>query len=290
MLVRADTLRQTKTRSGLGSLTQLRASLLRDGFRHPICAWPDGTVISGERRLVAAIMAGADTVPVEYVSTIEDAAKRLTEDNEDDYLAKARTWSEVCELWEVLRRLDGPAAQKRRRDNIQRGQEMRRAVLAGKRKPGRASGRGQDYFLTVLAPPFGISDATARRIVCIHRAAKEMGPNSLAAELMRDVDLHKGAVWKSYQRLLGHDPDAPHVPTKPKPAPPPPLPSAAAAQQLQALSNAEAHMAGMLAGIRALGPLNPALGWEALAPHHAALSEIRRGVDKLIKEMKGRAQ
>lgn len=288
MLVRADSLRQTKTRSGLGSLTQLRASLLRDGFRHPICAWSDGTVISGERRLVAAIMAGADTVPVEYVSTIEDAAKRLTEDNEDDYLTKPRTWSEVCELWEVLRRLDAPAAQQRRRANMQRGQELRRAVLAGKRKPGRASGRGQDYFLTVLAPPFGISDATARRIVCIHRAAKQMGPNSLAAELMQGVDLHKGAVWKSYQRLLGHNPDAPHAPAKPKLLPQ--LPSAAAAQQLQALSSAEAHMAGMLAGIRALGPLNPTLEWSTLAPHHAALSEIRRGVEKLIKEMKGRAQ
>lgn len=290
MLVRVDTLRQTKTRSGLGNLTQLRTSLLRDGFRHPICAWSDGTVISGERRLVAAIVAGGDAVPVEYVSTIEDAAKRLTEDNEDDYLAKPRTWSEVCALWEVLRKLDGPAAQQRRRANIQRGQELRKQAVTGQRKPGRTSTRGQDYFLSVLAPPFGISDATARRILCIYRAAKQTGPNGLAAELMRDVDLHKGAVWKSYQKLLGHDPDAPHEPKKPKPAPLPPPPSAAAAQQLQALSNAEAHMAGMIAGIRALGPLNPALTWKELAPHHAALSEIRRGVEKLIKEMKGRAE
>jgi len=86
----------------------LGASIRDDGLRHPITLWKDGTIISGGRRLRAYLLMDMPRIQAVFVDNIEDAAKRMLADNEDDLLALPWKWSEVCRLWEMLRRLDAP--------------------------------------------------------------------------------------------------------------------------------------------------------------------------------------
>lgn len=280
-----EAVRVPQFRENYGPLSALAASIGQGGLRRPITVWRDGTLISGGRRLRAHFLLGLPTIQAVFVHTIEEAAKRMIDDNADDYLALPWKWSEVCRLWETLRRLDAPAAAKRAEANRRRGVELRRQVLAGKRKPGRSHGRSDDYVLGVICEPFGISEASARRIQHVYTVAYgEADVNeetrALAREVLREIDEH-GNIWANYKRLVGTR----RAPVS-RPRPAAALDPASAARQRAAWDRCLPQMEGLVAGLVELGPPNAELTWEQVGPVHARLMFVRRELEKIIKQMR----
>jgi len=282
--VRTEAIRIPRTRESYGSCAALLASIRDDGLRRPITLWRDGTLISGSRRLFAHLLLERPRIQAVFVDNIEDAAKQLLADGEDDHLSVPLKWSEVCRLWEVLRRLDAPAAAKRADASRRRGVELRKQTQTGKRKPGRSSSRTDDYVLGVICEPFDISAATARRIEVVYHTgygATDVPDDKreLAREVMRGID-ESGNVWANYQRLRGVRTTV----TRPRPVET--AEAAPAARQRTAWHRSLPQMEGLVAGLVELGPPNAELTWEQVGPVHTRLMAVRRELEKIIKQMK----
>lgn len=268
---------------GFGTLTSLCASIRDEGMRRPVTVWKDGTLISGLRRHRACLLLGRKQIQAVFVDTIEDAAKNLLADNEDDYLARPLKWTEVCHLWELLRRLDGPAAARRAEQARRRGVELRRLTQSGKRKPGRTDNHSEDYVLAVLGPPFGISESTARRLWNIYVTTQVAlsEKRDQAREALRSIDAGESTISAEYRRLVSGR-SAPVA----RPKPVVPVESAASARQVAAWERALPQMEGLTAGLAELGPPNAGLTWEHVGPVYARLTKVRRELEKIIKQMR----
>lgn len=287
-MIRTESVRIPPLRHSYGSCAALAASIRTDGLRRPITVWGDGTLVSGGRRLFAHLLMQEQRIPAVFVSTIEDAAKRMLADNQDDHLAVAWKWSEVCRLWEVLRRLDEPAAKKRADLARRRGVELRKQTQAGKRPAGRSHSRTEDYVLAVICEPFGISAATARRIEVVYHTGYGTMPatdekRELARKVMADMD-ESGNVWANYQRLMGER----NTVTRPRPVVT--LEPAPAARQLAAWAKSLPQMEGLASGLIELGPPNPDLTWDQVGPVRTRLMVVRRELEKVINQMRENTQ
>lgn len=283
--MRAEAVRIPRHRTSNGSCLALAVSIRDEGQRRPIAVWRDGTLISGERRLFAHLLMEIPRINAVFVNTIEDAAKHLMIDNQDTYLAARPNWSEVCRLWQTLRRLDEPAAVKRADANRRRGVELRRQTQSGERPPGRSHSRSDDYVLGVICEPFGVSVATAARVEAVWRAANGLteatdAEREMAREIMAEFD-SGASVWAGFQRFRGTRP----VPVA-RPRPIPPAESAPAARQRAAWDRSLPQLEGLIAGLIELGPPNAELTWQEVGPVHARLSAARREMEKMIKQMK----
>lgn len=287
--IRTESVRIPRYRSSPGSCMALANSIDKDGMRHPICVWTDGTLISGERRLRATMLLKRDRINAVFVNTIEDAAKRLLADNQDEELAIPMLPSDRCRLWGRMRILDEPAAIRRIDAARRRGVELRRQTQDGARPPGRSGSNGEEYLLEVLAEPFGISAATAARIDRIYRTGHGTDfdatdeQRELARQLMKDLDAGKGSIWAFYQQLLGHSPK------KAAAVPKTVAPKSAAApgpKQLAMWDKALPTLEGLMVGLTSLGPPSPDLTPEQVMPYQARLRRIRREAEILINQMK----
>jgi hypothetical protein len=285
-LISIEAPRTPHVRRGTGRLNTLADSIRHDGLRHPIVLWKDGTLLSGTRRHRACLLLGRERIPAVFVDTIEDAAKHLLADNEDDHLAVPMKWSEVCRLWELLRRLDEPAAVQRGAAARRRGVELRRLTEAGKRNPGRSRQHSEDYVLGVLGPTFGMSASTAKRLWAVYEMAYVPGEladdkREQAREALRRIDAGEASIFACYAHLRSGHP-APASPLRPGgPAVP-----AAARVQRAAWDRSLPQMEGLVAGLAELGPPNAELTWEQVAPVYARLSAVRRDIEKMIKKMR----
>jgi len=291
--VHIETVRTREIRRNVGTLTGLGKSLIAEGQRHPITLWKDGTLISGFRRLRCHFLlsggqnrTGFKHIHAVFVDTIEDAAKRLLADAQDPECAQPMTWSDACRLWELMRKLDEPAALKRAEAARRRGVELRTKTQLGERKPGRSSHRTDDYVLTVLAEPFGISAATARRVEVIYQTATgvigaDEKKRQKAERIMGELDARRATPWASYQELMGLKQRTPAAKAQAEP-----VESADAAKQISAWDRALPPLQGLISGLSELGPPSRDLTWEQVGPVHAQLSYARRELEKMIKQMK----
>lgn len=284
-LIRTESVRIPRLRDEVGSCLDLSNSIRDEGLRRPITLWSDGTLISGRRRLFAHMLLNCNNIQAVFVDTIEDAAKRLLGDFEDHYPARPWKWSEACRLWELLRRLDEPAAAVRLDAARRRGVELRRKTQAGQRRPGRSHNRSDDYVLGLICQPFGISAATAHRVEVVYHTAYGTleatdERRELARQVMADMDA-TGNVWGNYQRLMG---TRPAMVTRPRPVVT--TEAAPAARQRAAWDRSLPQMEGLIAGLVELGPPNAELTWVEVGPVHGRLMAARRELEKMIKQMK----
>jgi hypothetical protein len=287
--VRLDAIRIPRHRAEHGSCLELAKSIRDDGLRRPVTLWRDNTVISGERRVFAHLLFKIDRVQVVYVSTIEEAAKALLGDNQDTVLALPPKWSEVCRLWQTLRRLDEPAAVRRADENRRRGVELRRQTQAGKRPAGRSHHRTEDYVLSVICEPFGVSAATAARVEQVFRAATGLAEvddekRALARTVLAEFDDGE-PVWPGYERFRGA-----RSPMISRPKPVVPAAPAPAAQQRAAWTRSLPQLEGLVNGLIELGPPSPDLTWAEVGPVRTRLMAVRREIEKMINQMKETSQ
>lgn len=293
--VRIDAIRMPRFRDSNGSCLELSRSIEREGLHRPVVLWRDGTLISGGRRIFAQMLLDRQRTGAVFVDTIEDAAKRLHGDDQEGQIDKTYLppkWSEVCRLWETLRRLDAPAAAKRADAARRRGVELRRQTQSGKRPAGRSSSRSDDYVLGVICQPFGISSATARRIEVIYETATgKLNASDAEGELARQImiELDSGAsIWASYQKLLDARPGPRRVVKTPAPAAPPPAPGdpVSGAKQIAAFERSLPTMEGLVSALVGMGAPHPDLTWAEIGPIHTRLAAVRRELEKMIKQMK----
>lgn len=285
--VQIESIKLIEARSSNGLLEKLSDNILAEGLRHPVTLWTDGTIISGGRRVRAHMRLGMPkAIRAVFVNTIEDAAKRLLIDNEDENLAEPMKASDLCRLWEVLKRLDAPAAAKRADEARRRGVELRRATMAGKRTKGRTATRGDEYTLGVMAQPFGMSESTASRLWSLWQMSKapgiDVGKRNQAVLALKALDAGETTIWACYAALtagksIPRKQSAPAV----KPAP--------AAKQIASWERALPQLEGLTAGLTDLGAPNDDLTWEQIGPVCARLSAVRRDLEKTIKQMKERS-
>lgn len=288
--VRVPPLRET-----MGSLADLGESIRREGLRHPICVWKDGTLISGGRRLRSHFLLGGSADGARYrniravfVDTLEDAARRLHIDREDDTDALPWKASETCRLWKLLRLLDEPAAVLRADQARRRGVELRRKTFAGEREPGRSQSRVEDFVLATIAPAFGMSTTTAKRLWTIYvlsLGAPGVQPEKVrqARDALLALDAGESSISANYAALVGGT-------TAPAPLKvrqyAPAIPAAATPRQLAAWEKALPQLEGLVAGLIELGPPNPELTWDQVGPVHTRLMVVRRELEKMIKTMR----
>lgn len=277
-------------------LIDLARSIEKDGLRHPVAVWPDGTLISGARRLRAHFfLAGEQTnlltddyrkIRAVFVDTVEDAAKRLLNDNADNGDAVPMKPSEMCRLWDVLAKLDEPAAKIRLNEARRQGVKHRKQTQSGQRRPGRtrSQGNGAEYLMSVLGEPFGMKEATASRLFTVYKLATNMtiDPERRAAavEQLSLLDDGKASIWGAYNGLVSKR-VAPSVPRIVAPVAPAP-----AARQRASWERALPQLEGLAAGLIELGNPNTDLTWEQVGPVHARLMKVRRDLEKIINGMK----
>lgn len=293
-LVRIESVRVPTVRTEHGACKPLADDIETSGLEQPIVLWGDCTLISGRRRLIAYQLLQRDRIPAVFVHTIEEAAKRLLMDAQNARLSRPMTRSDICRLWQVLRRLDAPAAVKRHDAARRLGAELRAQTQAGKRPAGRSQNRSEDYFLSVMCEPFGFSGATARRIETIYEVATGIAlaaPDrvTLAKQIMKDFDRGE-PIWPGYQKFLDSRTTPKKVLKKAAPPPPPPVEQVPASKQVAAWEKTLPTLEGMVAGLVALGPFAAELGWAEIGPIHARLSVIRREMEKMIRTMKEKNQ
>lgn len=287
--IHIQTVRLPHVRESPGSVQNLAQSIRDEGLRHPITVWKDGTLISGLRRHRAHLLLKRTDIRAVFVDTIEDAAKRLQIDQEDDLQAVPLEPSELCRLWGLLRALDGPAALIRNEAARRRGVELRRATRDGKRPKGRTAQRTDDFALSVIAPPFGMSESTASRLWAIHAMANSIttGPavtperREIARDAMRRLDAGDGTIWANYARVMANRTAPVSVPR-----PAAPIASADAGKQINAWNRSLPTLEGLVAGLIELGPPNAALGTAQVEPVHARLKVVRRNLEKIINQMR----
>jgi hypothetical protein len=298
MTIFIESVKVPPVRVDFGDLAPLGNDIETGGLRRPITIWADGTLVSGARRLRAHFLianspgkSGFRKIPAVVVDNIEEAAKQLLADNTDDHLAVPLKPSEICRLWDVLRKLDEPAALRRLDSSRRQGVHLRRKTQTGERQPGRtkARGNGDDYVMSVLSQPFGMSEATASRLRAIHRLASASAVSDdrreSAVKSLRSIDAGESSIWGNYSALVGkRTPPA----LRPQSAPPPS--SAPAARQRATWERALPQMEGLVAGLVELGPPHSDQAWEQVGPTHARLMKIRRDLEKIIKAMKETAQ
>lgn len=286
-LVPVESIRTPRLRE-YGSLHQLSRSIYAEGLRRPVTVWSDGTLISGGRRHHAYLSMGRDQISAVFVDTIEDAAKRLLGDNQDD--APARPWkpSEICRLWALMRRLDAPAA-KQRADAARRlAVQRRRLTAAGKRPAGREKRNGDDYVLSVLCESFRMSETSAGRlwaIYAISEGIREPEKQDMARKSLQAIDAGESSIWANYRRLREGRTAPVAVPRSAQPTE-----SADTRRQIAAWDRVLPQLEGLTAGLVELGPPNTELTWDQVSPVHTRLAAVRRDLEKIIKQMKGIAQ
>jgi hypothetical protein len=287
-MVNIEAVRVPDLRENYGDLTPLSGSIRFDGLRHPITLWTDGTLISGARRLRAHFLLSGRyrNIPAVFVDTIEDAAKRLLADNEPDELAVPMRPSEMARLWALLRQLDKPAALVRAEAARRRGVELRRQTQAGKRPPGRIKQHAEDYVMATIAPAFGMSEATASRLWTIHTTATGTDVaedrRARAVQSLKDLDAGISSIWANYISLIHDRP----TPSAGRIRVPEVRESAPAARQLAAWNKSLPQLEGLTAGLVELGPANKELTWKQVEPVYTRLMDVRRDLEKIIKQMR----
>lgn len=282
-----EAVRTPYVRNTYGELGALMKSLRSDGLRHPITLWKDGTLISGGRRHRAHLMLASRRIQAVFVDTIEDAAKALQRDNDDDHLLVPLKPTELCRLWELLRRLDEPAAVIRAREARDRGIQLRRQTMDGKRKPGRVRDSSEDYVLSLVAPPFGMSESTARRLWAIYSHAVGLTNTTdekaeRARQALKDIDSGESTISANYGSVISGG-TAPVPASRQRPAE---REAAPAARQQAAWSRSLPQMEGLVAGLAELGPPNADLTWDEVGPVYDRLAAVRRDLEKMIKQMR----
>jgi len=269
---------------------ELAADMVASGMRHPVTVWTDGTLISGSRRLRALLVDDPGTVRAIVVDNIEDAAKRLLNDNSDEHLSVPMKPSEICHLWAALRKLDEPAAAARLTAARRRGVELRKQTTSGQRSPGRAGSRGtgDEYLMSVIGEPFGYAEATASRLWTVYSVANNPSMSderrSEARTALQALDEGRCSIWAAYSAIVR---GRKVIATRPKSAAAGPAP---ASRQTAAWARSLPQLEGLITGLVELGPPNPALTWDQVGPVHARLAKARRDLEKIIKTMKETAQ
>src|SRR5262249_47195850 len=111
----------SRHRKDLGDLEALAASLAALGQLQPIAVRPDGRLVAGQRRLVAAQQLGWETIAVHIVEGLDDAISLLRAERDENTCRKDFVVSEKVALGQRLEELERKAARQRQKNGGSNG-------------------------------------------------------------------------------------------------------------------------------------------------------------------------
>jgi ParB family chromosome partitioning protein len=194
-------------RKDLGDIDALMASIREVGLLHPIVIRKDRTLVAGWRRLTAAARLGRVSVPVHVVANLDDTARLLKAERDENLHRKDLTPSEAVALGKALEELERAGAKKRQ---AQAGPAVGRGKKASGpgNLPGPVKGRVRDK----VGEAVGMSGRTYEKAKAVVEAAEEdpetFGPVAEEMDRTGNVD----SAFKRVQKVK--DPPPPPEPPR----------------------------------------------------------------------------
>ena len=118
-------------RYALGNIDELAKSIADVGLLNPITLTRDCRLVAGQRRLEACRRLGWVEVPARFVDSLDDAAKLLRAERDENTCRKEMLLSELASLGEALYALEAEAAKERQREAQDRGRAVRHGLDGG---------------------------------------------------------------------------------------------------------------------------------------------------------------
>jgi N6-adenosine-specific RNA methylase IME4/ParB-like chromosome segregation protein Spo0J len=173
-------------RKELGDIDALTSSIRDVGLLQPIVVTPAKKLVAGARRLAAVKSLGWVKVPVRVVNGLDDAARLLRAERDENVCRKDFTPSEAVAVAAALEELERPKAEARK--------GARTDTPAGKLPAGEEAGRVRDK----AAGAVGMSGRTLEKAKAVVEAARK-NPQEYG-RLREDMD-RTGRVDGVFRRL-----------------------------------------------------------------------------------------
>lgn len=161
-------------RKDLGDLTGLMASIDDVGLLNPVTLTRDAQLVAGERRLVACRRLGWDTVPVRFADSVDDAAKLLRAERDENIERKEMLPSEKASLGAALEGIESERARDRQREGQERGRAVRQGLVSSLPGGVQASddARARETA-SVVGDALGMSRSTYHDLSFAHRVSND---------------------------------------------------------------------------------------------------------------------
>jgi ParB-like chromosome segregation protein Spo0J len=158
-------------RKDLGDLSDLVASISDVDLLNPVTLTRDGRLVAGERRLEACRRLGWVEVPVRFVDSLDDAAKLLHAERDENLCRKDMLPSELASLGEALYGVAADDAKARQHAHISARDEHGR-IASSALQSGTGDGSGIETA-TVVGEALGMSRSTYGELRHIYKAATD---------------------------------------------------------------------------------------------------------------------
>lgn len=192
-----------RSRTELGDIDGLAASIGRNQLIHPVAVTDEMLLVAGRRRLAAYERLGYDTIPVYVVAEVEDAAHLLRMERDENECRKEMVPSEKISLGRKLEELERPKAEDARREaGREAGRLGGRGNVKGSVPANETFSQRREAFDTreVVAPAVGMSTATYSRAKQLVTAAEEGDESAQAA--VKEMD-QTGKITPAYEKWKG---------------------------------------------------------------------------------------
>jgi ParB family chromosome partitioning protein len=187
-------------RRDVGDLQALADSIIDVGLINPVTLTRDLRLVAGQRRMEACRLIGVDTVPVRFVDNLNDAAKLLRAERDENVCRKDMLPSELAALGESLLAIEAPAANERRREAQERGRATQRGVDSGDRSLIQLTGQSRD----AVGEALGMSGRTYSELRGAYQLANDPEApaehRQAAREALDKMDRGEG-IWLSRREL-----------------------------------------------------------------------------------------
>lgn len=186
---------QDRHRQDLGDLQSLANSILDVGLLNPITITPDNSLVAGQRRLEACRQLGWDSVPTRIVANLDEAARLLRAERDENTERKPMLLSELASLGEALYAMEAESARQRMAAAGRSSAPGRPAERCGELDTpfrGGEPGSEQNKTREVVGQALGMSGTSYNGLRFVYRAAndEEIAPHvrQVAVEALADMD------------------------------------------------------------------------------------------------------
>lgn len=175
-------------RKELGDLQGLMKSIEDIGLLHPPTITEDSRLVAGQRRIEACRQLGWDSVPVRIAKNLDEAARLLRAERDENVERKEMLPSEKASLGAALEGIEAEAARERQGTRTDLGREL--PTLQG----GKSTRSGQ--VAAIVGDTLGMSRSTYTELRFAHQAANDpargVEVQALAATALREIDEGSG--------------------------------------------------------------------------------------------------
>lgn len=163
-------------RTDLGNMQALMDSIEDVGLLNPITVTSDSRLVAGQRRIEACRRLGWDSVPVRVAANLDEAARLLRAERDENLERKEMLPSEKASLGEALLAIEAEKARERQR---QAGREFGRGIASDERgtsypERGGEPGSEQNKARSVVGEALGMSGSSYGDLRFVHRVANGM--------------------------------------------------------------------------------------------------------------------